>query len=183
MCNGALTGAVNLSVSGGTSAYSFNWSNAAVTEDISNIAAGVYTVTVSDANSCSTTLSKTITQPAAIAISETHSDVLLQQLRNRFNRYYRKRCAVTYGYLWSNGDNSQDPSGIMAGNYTVTVTDANSCTATSTIAISQPTAFNINLAYNNISCNGGTDGNINITVSGATRAIPIPGTTALLPKI
>ncbi len=168
MCNGALTGAINLSVSGGTSAYNFNWSNAAATEDLSNIAAGTYTVTVSDANSCTATLSKTITQPAAIAISETHSDVLCNGYATGLIDITVNGGAGNYGYLWSNGDNSQDPSGVMAGNYTVTVTDANSCTATATVAISQPTAFNINLAYNNISCNGGTDGNINLTVSGAT---------------
>ncbi|MEZ4919318.1 MAG: SprB repeat-containing protein [Saprospiraceae bacterium] len=62
-CNGLSDGSINLSVSGGTSPYTYVWSNGASTQDLNNIPAGTYTVTVSDANNCTATLSRTINQP------------------------------------------------------------------------------------------------------------------------
>ncbi len=167
-CNSAATGAIDVTVSGGVTNYSYTWSNSATTQDVTGIAAGAYTVTVTDANSCSASLTKTITQPAAIAITETHSDVVCNGYATGLIDITVTGGTGSFGYLWNNGDNSQDPTGIVAGAYTVTVTDANACTATSTVTVAQPAPFSINVASNNVSCNGGTDGNINLTVSGAT---------------
>jgi hypothetical protein len=61
--HGATDGSVNLTVSGGASPYSFNWSNGANTEDLNAVAAGSYTVTITDANNCSSTTSVTVNQP------------------------------------------------------------------------------------------------------------------------
>ncbi len=68
---GGNNGSINLTVSGGTPAYSFNWSNGATTEDLNNLPAGTYTVTVTDAIGCTRTLSQVITQPTALALSTT----------------------------------------------------------------------------------------------------------------
>ncbi|MBK6995702.1 MAG: SprB repeat-containing protein [Lewinellaceae bacterium] len=76
LCNGASTGSIDLTVSGGTGAYSYSWTGGATTQDRSGLAAGTYTVTVSDANSCTKTLSVTITQPVAIVLTETHVNIL-----------------------------------------------------------------------------------------------------------
>src|SRR5437660_11596230 len=75
-CFGAATGTVDLSVSGGTSPYTYAWSNGAVTQDLAGLSAGPYTVTVTDANGCaSAPLTVTILQKAALALTETHADV------------------------------------------------------------------------------------------------------------
>ena len=70
-CNGASTGAVNLTVSGGTPGYTYNWSNGSSTEDISGLTAATYTVTVTDANNCTASVSA--------AVSYTHLDVYKRQ--------------------------------------------------------------------------------------------------------
>ena len=80
-CNGAATGNIDLTVSGGTAPYIYAWSNGAIGQDLAGIAAGTYTVTVNDANGsaggCSASTSVTITQPATpVSIAFTQTNVL-----------------------------------------------------------------------------------------------------------
>ncbi len=71
--HGATDGTVNLTVSGGASPYSFNWSNGANTEDLNAVAAGSYTVTITDANNCSSTTSVTVNQPPLALVKSPES--------------------------------------------------------------------------------------------------------------
>jgi P2-related tail formation protein len=140
-CNGANDGSINLTVTGGASctAYTFNWSNGATTEDVSNLRAGTYSVTVTDANGCST--SKQLHAHRASATA--------QQRRSR-NLCLRNEClcngandgsinltvtggaaCTAYTFNWSNGATTEDVSNLTAGNYSVTITDANGCSTTS----------------------------------------------------
>jgi len=168
LCNSASTGTVDLMVNGGTIPYNYNWSNAATTEDLSTLSAGGYSVTVTDANNCSATNSTTLTQPSALVVSETHLDVLCNGAATGMIDITATGGTGNLSYNWSNGDNAQDISGVFAGNYTVTVSDANTCSVTQNITIQQPTPFIIGLQYNNVACNGGVDGNINLSISGGT---------------
>ncbi len=168
LCNGASTGAVNITVSGGVTNYSYLWSNAAVSQNISSVASGTYMVTVTDANNCTTTHSQIVTQSAAIAIAETHINASCFGYATAGIDITVTGGNAAYSYLWSNGYNSEDISGVQANTYTVTVTDVNSCTGSSSISVGQPTAFSVSFNYNNVQCNGGADGNIDLTVSGST---------------
>ncbi|MBK8845179.1 MAG: hypothetical protein IPO27_00955 [Bacteroidetes bacterium] len=80
-----------------------------------------------------------------------------------------------YGYVWSNGSTIQNQTGLAAGTYTVTVTDANGCTATESQTVTQPTTVNAVVnSFTNIGCNGGTTGTISITTTGGTTPPPPP---------
>ena len=68
-CNGGSTGGITLTVSGGTSAFTYLWSNTATSKDLTNVAAGTYSVTITDSKSCTATVSATVGQPAAIGLS------------------------------------------------------------------------------------------------------------------
>ena len=143
VCNGG-TGSLNLSVAGGTSPYSYAWNDAsgATIEDLSGQLAGTYNVTVTDANGCTVTTSATINAaPTAIAIA------LTSQTNNTCNGDNTGAIDISvsggtgsYTYVWSNGSNTQDLSGLTAGAYTGVVTDANGCTASATVSITQPAA-------------------------------------------
>jgi len=65
-CNNVNDGQVLATVSGGTAPYTYVWNNSATSNPITNLSAGTYTVTVTDANSCTTTCSATLTAPAGV---------------------------------------------------------------------------------------------------------------------
>jgi PKD repeat protein len=125
-CHGNTDGSVNLNVTGGIPPYSYIWSNGSTTEDISGLAAGAYTVTVSD-GSTQATATATIGQPTQLSAVATSSDITCAG--NTDGGVYLN---VTGGtgtktYQWSNGSNSEDLTGVGTGTYNVTISDANNC--------------------------------------------------------
>jgi gliding motility-associated-like protein len=167
-CFGQSNGAINITATGGTGVLTYAWSNSATTEDISSLAAGTYTVTVTDANSCTATNSFTVTQPTAISINEVVSNVNCFGQSNGAINITATGGAGVLTYAWSNSATTEDISSLAAGAYTVTVTDANSCTATNSFTVTQPTAISINEVVSNVNCFGQSNGAINITVTGGT---------------
>ena len=167
-CNGGSDGSINLSITGGTAPYTFNWDNAPDVEDPSGLAAGTYNVTVTDANGCTKTATATITEPAAIALSTTVVNVKCNGGTDGSINLTVTGGTAPYTYNWDNAPDVEDPSGLAAGTYNVTVTDANGCTKTATATITEPAAIALSTTVVNVKCNGGTDGSINLTVTGGT---------------
>ncbi len=142
-CTGEKDGNIDLSVSGGTPGYTYKWNNGATSEDLIGIPAGSYTVTVTDDNGCSDTLIVILSQPDAISLEEVHTDVSCNGLSDAKIDLIVSGGTPGYLYKWNNGSTSEDLIGIPAGNYTVTVTDANGCTKAVNISISQPDSLKI----------------------------------------
>ncbi len=163
-------GTIDINASGGTGTLNYAWSNGANTQDVSGLSAGAYTVTISDANGCSTT-----NGPIAIAAigtpsaSVTVANIACNGGSNGSINLSVSGGTPNYSYSWSNGATSQDINGLAAGTYAVTVTDNLGCTATQTnLVVTQPTAVTVSNTSTNVSCNGGTNGTIPVTVSGGT---------------
>lgn len=168
-CNGNLTGAATVSVSGGTAPYYYSWSNSVgSTQSVSGLAAGTYTVTVTDTPGCQATSSITITQPSVLNLSTSKVDVLCNGSFTGSIDLTVSGGTSGYLYSWSNGASSQDILGLSSSTYTVTVTDSHSCTANTSVTISQPTSISVILESGNVACNGASTGSINTTVSGGT---------------
>ncbi len=189
LCFGGTSGSIDLTPSGGTTPYTYLWSNGATTQDINGLAAGTYSVIVNDANGttggCTATVSVTITQPAApVALTFTQSNVSCNGGSNGSIDLSVTGGTPAYTYLWSNGATTQDISGLPAGTYTVTVNDANGssggCTSSTSVTITQPVPLTQSISAfvypsgTNISCFGASDGSINLTIGGGT-----PGYTYL----
>jgi gliding motility-associated-like protein len=171
LCFGALTGAIDLIPTGGTAAYTYAWSNSATTQDLNGVAAGQYNVTVTDANSCSATLSATLTQPAnALSAASIVTNVSCFSGNNGAINLSSIGGTGVYTFVWSNGPITEDISGLVAGNYTVTITDANGCTLTHSKTINQPTDVTLNLTPTAVGCFGQSTGGIVSTTSGG--AVP-----------
>jgi len=144
-CFGASNGSIDLTVSGGTPGYSYLWSNGATVLDLSGLAAGVYTVIVTDAAGCTITSSATVTQPPAIVLSFTQTNVTCFGGNTGAISLDIFGATVPFLLAWSgpNGftSTSQNPVDLSAGAYTITVTDSEGCSAVSTVILTAPAAI------------------------------------------
>lgn len=168
LCNGQSTGAIAITASGGTFGYSYLWSNGSIQEDISGLTAGTYTVTVTDANLCTATASATINQLSALNLSTVVTNVNCNGLLNGAINLTVSGATPGYTYLWSTGNSSEDLVGLGAGTYTVTVTDANLCTASVSATVTQPPAISLSTVVTAVSCNSGNNGAVDLSVIGGT---------------
>ncbi len=139
-CNGANDGAINLMVAGGTFPYTFDWSTdgpdappANDPEDLTGLAPGTYTVTVTDANGCQTNSSVIISEPAVLTASGVVTDVTCFSASTGAIDLTAAGGTAPYTYDWDNDgpdtpdDDAGDLTGLAAGTYAVTVTDAQGC--------------------------------------------------------
>ncbi len=161
-CNGGNDGSANVTASGGTAPYTGTGLK-------SNLAAGTYTYTVTDAHGCTSNTSVTITQPTSLhASSVVNSNVNCHGESNG-----SATVSATGGTAPYTGTGLK--SNLAAGTYTYTVTDAHGCTATTSVTITQPTELIAASSVNsNVGCNGGNSGSANVTASGGTA--PYTGT-------
>ncbi|WP_422007816.1 PKD domain-containing protein [Roseivirga pacifica] len=173
VCKGGSSGSVDITVTGGTSPYSYAWDNGSgtftTTEDLTNVPAGTYSVIVTDAGGCTISTSVTLTEPATeLVLSGTETDVTCNGGSNGEIDLNVTGGGVGYTYLWSTTATTQDVTGLTAGNYTVTVTDANGCVKSLGFTISEPAPITALESKTDVTCNGANDGTIDFTVSGGT---------------
>jgi gliding motility-associated-like protein len=168
LCNGAATGAVDLTVSGGAPAYTYAWSNSAITEDISGVVAGNYIVTVTDAATCSASASATIAQPTALVLNSSVQNVGCAGGNDGAIDITVQGGTFPYTFSWSNNSTNEDINNVGGGNYDVTITDANGCTLSASFTITEPNAIVSSITGTDVSCNGVHDGAADLTVSGGS---------------
>jgi len=133
-CAGVNDGSADLSVTGGTPPYTYHWSDNAASQDLTNVAAGNYSVTVTDANSCTATQSVTISAGAGLQLTATIQDDAGGAGVGGISLTVTNGTG-SYNYTWSNGETTQAINGLTAGNYSVTVTDVTGCQATGSYTV------------------------------------------------
>lgn len=167
-CFGNSSGSASVNVSGGTPPYSYLWSNAQTTSSATNLSAGNYSVIITDANGCSMTDMITILQPSflAIAISNVQG-VLCNHGNNGSATASASGGTLPYTFLWSNGQTTSSVSSLSAGSYSVIITDANGCSSTDTITITQPGSILVSISPADTICPG-NNSIISASASGGT---------------
>ncbi len=158
------TGSVQLSLTGGKAPYTYSWSNGATTANLSNVAAGNYTLTITDAASKKLVLHTKVLQPQALLAQATASPTSCGNNNGSLTLAVSGGTAP-YTYSWSNGATTKDISSLAPGTYAVTITDANKCTVTSSYTIQGSGALQLSLSGGNSGC---TASAITAAVSGGT---------------
>jgi len=170
-CNGDASGAIDLTVLNGQTPYTYTWSNGATTEDLAGLDGGAYTVTVNDAGECSDIITVTVSEPAAIGISNI--DIT------------NPTCSASDGTIVVSVENGIGPftydidglgisqssntiTGVPAGDYTVTVTDANGCTAFIPVTLTGTDAPTATIAVTQAPDCEESNGTLTVTATGGT---------------
>lgn len=167
-CVGDNDGIADLTVNGGTPGFMYNWSSGSSQEDPSNLSAGNHTVTVTDANGCTATESVMLMDPAAITTSITGTDPTCFGGTDGSADLTVNNGTPPYTFNWSSGSTQEDPSNLVAGNNTVTITDVNGCTASESITLAEPTPVLPNAFANYVSVLGACDGGGTSNPAGGT---------------
>jgi PKD repeat protein len=173
-------------ISGGSPSYIYNWSNGQAAQTATNLSAGIYTVTVTDASGCAIVKSVTITQPTAVTATITATTQATCGANNGSATVTGANGTGLYTYNWNNGQTTQIATNLAAGNYTVTVKDGNGCSSTQKAVITTIPPSSFTLTSTNGTC--GNNGNASITASGGTgpyiyswSGTSQTGATAILP--
>jgi hypothetical protein len=168
VCPGGGAGALDLSVTGGTPGYSYLWSNGATTEDLSNLTAGQYAVTVTDTNGCQSQNNFAVTEPSPFIDSSIVTSPTCVNGNDGMIDYHLSGGNGGYSYLWTSGDTTEDVAGLTAAVYTVVVTDSLGCIHQDSFVVVNPAGLFTNAIVGSPSCFSYGNGHINLTPSGGT---------------
>lgn len=168
LCNGICTGSVISSATGGVSPYTYVWSNSATSQSISNVCAGTYDITVTDANGNTATASTTVNEPTLLSItSASGTDPLCNGSCDGTLTGVASGGTGTILYTWTGIGSGASQTNVCSGNYTLTVTDDNSCTSTTTVTLNDPPLLNVSTIPTDAHCNQ-SDGSADAIASGGT---------------
>ncbi|MCX6296213.1 MAG: PKD domain-containing protein, partial [Bacteroidetes bacterium] len=176
-CNMSCNGSAAVGVGGGTAPYTYLWNDVATqtTPTVTGLCAQGYSVTVTDANGCTSTSSAMITSPSVLTVSLMSStNVSCNGGNNGAITINASGGTPGYTYAWTPSiGSSPTVTGLVAGVYTVVVTDQHGCTATLSITIAEPSAITLSTITNPSTC-GHSNGFVSVTPAGGT-----PGFTYL----
>lgn len=171
-CNGAANGTASINVSGGTPAYMYLWSpSGGSSSAATGLAPGNYSVLVTDGGGCTSSSTVAITQPQTLAGTRTHTNVTCNGLCNATANIVATGGTTPYSYSWlPSGGSSSAATGLCAGNYTVTLTDANGCSPQNarTYTVTEPAALGVNTTFNATSSCAPCNGSAIAVVTGGT---------------
>lgn len=167
-CSGETNGAIDLTVSGGTAPYTYDWNGIANTEDLDNIQAGNYSVLVTDANGCTATISSEVIESTVLQASAQLDQIQCFGAASGHIVLSVNGGQPPYNYQWSNGADTGTLSALLAGDYEVTITDAFGCEIVELYTITEPEELTADIVSEMVTCFGDRDGVIQVNGVGGT---------------
>ncbi len=169
LCNGGSTGSLSIAgASGGTPNYIFEWSNGETGEEIDDLTAGTYSVTLTDQDGCTSEESIVLSEPDALQLNPSQTDITCNGAANGTAMVVPEGGTSSYSYLWCDGSNSNETTGLDEGTCSLTVTDANQCTSQYFFEIEEPEVLVADISSTNVTCNGYMDGSATANSTGGT---------------
>jgi outer membrane protein OmpA-like peptidoglycan-associated protein len=170
-CSGEETGGISITASGGAAPYRYLWSNGASTQKLANVPAGQYTANVSDANGCAAVYTAVVTEPnPLIKTIDAITDIRCSGDSSGSIHISVREGVAPYSFKWSNGSSKEDITGLVAGNYKLTITEGNGCKSLLEATIEEPSKFIASVEkITDILCYGNNTGAIDIKVEGGVE--------------
>ena len=169
-CFGGNDGWASITPSGGSGSFTFDWASGQSTASITNLVANDYIVTVRDENNCTFVKTFHITEPGEIVVTESITDVGCNNNFSGAIQITPGGGSPPYQFNWIGpgnfNENSQDIFSLASGDYFLTVTDANLCTATFEYFVNQALALTSAGSQTPVTCFGNNDGSASVNVSG-----------------
>ena len=170
-CQPGMDGSITIAVSGGSYPYTYDWGIVPSTDSIATgLSSGQYTVVVTDSEGCFETITAQVTIPPPPVIQTLNNDMInCAEGTDGSLTVVPANPGNIVQYNWSNGQLTPTINGLMPGQYTVTITDINQCTAVGTADVTSPPALSLDsISLESPSCVGGSNGQIIVYVSGGT---------------
>ena len=162
-CGGGNTGAIDITVNSGLPPYTYRWSNNKTTQDLINLAAGTYTVTVTGGGTCTASATAVVHPKLKLVMSKTN--VTCNGGADGTATATVTDGTPDYSYLWENGETTAEITGLSTGTYRVTIADQLGCTRSGSVSVGQPAAIGISGQVQAVTCNGAANGVINVTLN------------------
>ncbi|MBK9255203.1 MAG: T9SS type A sorting domain-containing protein [Saprospiraceae bacterium] len=174
ICTGNSNGTASASASGGTGILNYFWSNGGFGANQSGLSPGTYFVTVADGNGCSTVSSASVSTSPPLNISGNIQNVSCNSGVNGVIVVNVNGGNMPYNFQWNNGANTSTLTGLSAGNYMITVSDASGCSKTASYVVNQPAPILISLVkLTDAGCTGQNIGSVSYTISGGVSPYQI----------
>ena len=166
VCPGDPAGMAAATVSGGTMPFSYAWNTGDTGPALSNLPAGSYSVTVTDANGCQDTGEATIQESPQLQVTVDGTEAVCGAGNTGEATAAATGGTPPYTYQWNTGETTESIDGLTEGTYTVSVTDAGSCTATATFTVDIIDDFTVIVAGRDVLCQGGSTGSLQLAPGG-----------------
>ncbi len=171
-CKGETTAKIDINVNGGGRPYAFRWSNNATTEDLINIGAGQYKVSITDANACLVVSEFfDISEPNLLTFNNLINTPTCKGSNNGSISLTANGGTAPYQFDWNNQKTTNEINQLVEGFYLATITDNQGCSVTtSTYNLTAPQAMSFTFKQlRNETCAGKTDAFINLETAGGTK--------------
>jgi hypothetical protein len=188
-CAASTDGSINITALGGTPPYTYFWDIPALFEDVDNLSAGTYTLTLTDFNGCELIRAYELSAPEPVMVSTASiSNMSCTGIPDGAIQVNVSGGTPPYQYAWPNGSTSPLSTNLSAGTYELSVTDFNNCVQTFSADILEPSPVSLSLvSTNNPECVGEKDGSIVVAASGGTAPYSyswnVPGQDSLLENL
>ncbi len=167
-CYSGSDGMAYVTPSGGTAPYTYFWSNGILTDTISGLLPGNYSVNVFDDNNCLSSSIVSISEPDPLTHTLTGTDNTCFGGANGTATATASNGTPPYSYSWSDGGSGSNRTGLAAGTYSVIISDSCGASITDSLVISEPDSMVVTLVVSDVSCNGGTNGSVSTNIAGGT---------------
>ena len=169
-CFGGVDGSITTTTNGSVSPYTYSWSPIpGNNSQLSNIGAGTYNLTITDAIGCDYPFSATVNEPTQItATIYATTNVNCYGGSDGTATTVASGGTAPYSYSWPNGETTATANSLPSGTHTVTASDNNGCTTIAATVITEPDSISTSISGTDITCFGGSDGTANVTATGGT---------------